>query len=112
MQITGKVIEILDEQVVSATFKKREFVVEYCEREYPEFIKFELIQEKCPLLNQHKVGDNIEVTFSLKGRKWLNSAGQTLYFNTLQALNIQSPAKMTREQYLQATGQQPTADQQ
>ena len=46
MNITGKIIEILETQEVSATFKKREFVVEYIERQYPEFIKFEFLNFK------------------------------------------------------------------
>ena len=88
MDITGKIIEILDTQEVSATFKKREFVVEYIERQYPEFIKFETVQDKCDLLNEFVVGNEVKVEFNLKGRKWTSPAGEVKYFNTLQAWRI------------------------
>ena len=105
MHITGRIIEINEAQNISDTFKKQEFVIEYCEREYPEFIKFELTQDKCELLNNFKVNDNVEVAFNLKGRKWINPQGETKYFNSLQAWRLQPPAQMSAAQYQQATGQ-------
>jgi len=105
MQVTGQIIAIEETKSISETFKKREFVIEYCEREYPEYIKFEFTQDRCELLDNHKVGDNVEVAFNLKGRKWVNPEGETLYFNTLQAWRIQPPAQMSANQYQQATGQ-------
>ncbi len=89
MQITGIVYRIYDTQQVNATFKKREFVVEYSENpSYPQFIKFEAIQEKCDDLNNIKLGDKVEVSFNLKGRKWINQQNQELFFNTLDVWRI------------------------
>ncbi len=48
MNIKAKLLEKSETQQISASFKKREFVVEYSENpQYPEFVKFELIQDKC-----------------------------------------------------------------
>ena len=88
MQAGGKIIEIFDVQEISATFKKREFVIEYIETQYPEFIKFEAIQDKCDLLSNFSVGDMVDVDFNLKGRKWTNPQGEVKYFNSLQAWRI------------------------
>ncbi len=88
MNISGRVIEIMDKQEVSVTFSKREFVIEYVERQYPEFIKFECVQDKCDLLDSFKVGDEVKVEFNLKGRKWTSPSGEVRYFNTLQAWRI------------------------
>lgn len=89
MQITGIVYRIFDTQQVNATFRKREFVVEYSENpNYPQFIKFETIQEKCDDLNHFKIGDRVEVSFNLKGRKWINQQNQEVFFNTLDAWRI------------------------
>ena len=104
MQITGKILEIGQVININETFKKRELVIEYCEWEYPEYIKFELIQDKCDLLNNYKIGDNIEVSFNLKGRKWVKPDGKTQYFNSLQAWRVQAPVQMSAAQYQQATG--------
>ena len=88
MQIGGKIIELFEVQNVSATFRKREFVVEYIETQYPEYIKFECIQDKCDLLNNFSVGDMVDVDFNLKGRKWTNPQGEVKYFNSMQAWRI------------------------
>lgn len=92
MNIKGKLVEIFDEQQITASFKKREFVVEFAENpQYPEFIKFELIQDKCGLLNSYQVDQEIEIHFNLKGRKWNDPKGGVKYFNTLQAWRLTSP---------------------
>jgi len=89
MNIQGKLIEKFETQVVSEKFRKREFVVEYAENpSYPEFIKFELIQDKTGLLDPFNLGDQIDVSFNLKGRSWVNQQGVKNYFNSLQAWKI------------------------
>ncbi len=46
MDITGTILEIGEVVQVSDRFRKREFVVEYAEnKQYPEFIKFEIVQD-------------------------------------------------------------------
>ncbi|MEM6525692.1 MAG: DUF3127 domain-containing protein [Bacteroidota bacterium] len=91
MNIKGKILEISDTQQVTNTFKKREFVVEYADNpQYPEFIKFELIQDKCDLLNNFNVGDDLDVHFNLKGRKWTDPKGEVKYFNSLQAWRLEA----------------------
>lgn len=90
MDITGKLVEIFDTQQVSDRFQKREFVIEHTENpQYPEYIKFELIQDKVDLLNTFQPGQDIQVFFNLKGRKWNSPQGETRYFNTLQAWRLQ-----------------------
>lgn len=90
MDVKGKIVEIFETTQVSDKFKKREFVVEYAENiQYPEYIKFEVIQDKCDLLNGFAPGQEIDVFFNLKGRKWTDPKGETKYFNTLQAWKIQ-----------------------
>ncbi len=90
LSITGSILEISDIQQIKESFRKREFVVEYTDNpQYPEFIKFELIQDKCALLDAYKVGDKVSVHFNLKGRKWTDREGQIKYFNSLQAWRIE-----------------------
>ena len=89
MEITGKLVEIFDTVQINDSFKKREFVVEYSENsQYPEFVKFELFQDKAELIDGYKVGDEVEVAFNLKGRKWNDPKGGVKYFNTLQAWRL------------------------
>ncbi len=96
MEIQAKIVEIFETVEVSDRFRKREFVVEYAENpQYPEFLKFEMIQEKCELMDHFKTGDGVEVSFNLKGRKWNSPQGEVKYFNTLQAWKLTAMDKET-----------------
>lgn len=90
MEVKGKIIEINDTQQISDRFQKREFVIEYAENpQYPEFIKFECIQDRVSMLDDYSVGDEATVSFNLKGRKWTDPKGEVKYFNSLQAWRMQ-----------------------
>lgn len=89
MDIKGKIHEILPVQNVTETFKKRELIIEYIENpSYPEFIKFEALQDKVNLFDNVKVGDQVEVFFNLRGRPWTDKNGKTAYFNTMVVWRI------------------------
>ena len=91
MKITGKILEIKPTQQISDSFKKRSFVVEYIENpQYPEFVSFECVQDRCSLLDGFQPDQEVEVSFNLKGRKWINPEGETKYFNSLQAWRIEA----------------------
>lgn len=74
MQVNGKIKVINPTQEVSASFKKREFVVT-TEEQYPQDILIEFNQGKCDDLNSYKVGDNVSVSINLRGRCWTNTQG-------------------------------------
>jgi len=89
MEIKGKVHEVGALQQVSDTFKKRDLIVEYAENpSYPEYIRFEALQDKTALFDSLKPGDEIEVSFNLRGRPWTNKEGVTSYFNSLVVWRI------------------------
>jgi hypothetical protein len=100
MKIIGKLIEIQETQQVSDSFKKRVFIVEYDENpQYPEYISFELIQDRCSLLDNFQPGQDVEISFNLKGRKWLSPEGVAKYFNTLQAWRIEVVTQGNNQAY-------------
>ena len=89
MEVKAKIEKIFATQQVTQSFRKREFVVEFAENpQYPEFVKFEMIQDKCDQLDQFSEGQTISISFNLKGRKWTDPKGEVKYFNTLQAWRI------------------------
>ena len=93
MNIQAKLIEKYDVQQITDSFQKREFVVEFAENpQYPEFLKFELIQSNCEQLENFQVGDSINISFNLKGRKWTDKEGEIKYFNSLQAWRLEGTA--------------------
>lgn len=87
--IQGKITEIKDEQIITPSFKKREFVVTTNEQ-YPQDVLLEFTQDKCDELNKANIGQEVKVEFNLRGRKWVNPDGESKYFNTLQAWRIGS----------------------
>jgi hypothetical protein len=99
MEVQGKIVEIFDTVQVSDNFRKREFVIEYADNpQYPEFLKFECIQDKCTLLDEFSVGQEVMVNLNLKGRKWTDPQGNVKYFNSLQAWKIQPAGNNTASQ--------------
>ena len=96
MNIKGKLIEKFDTTKITDSFQKREFVIEYAENPmYPEFVKFELTQDKCGLIDHLNTGDEIDVDFNLKGRKWTDPQGEVKYFNSLQAWKVNTDQQST-----------------
>ncbi len=89
MEIKGKVHEVSEVMNVTDTFRKRELVVEFAENpQYPEYVKFEAIQDRVSLMDNLKIGDDVEVSFNLKGRPWTDKTGKKQYFNTLQVWKV------------------------
>ena len=89
MEVKGKVHEISQVITVSEKFKKRELILEYAENTtYPEYVKFEAVQDKVNLFDTIKVGDNVELFFNLRGRPWTDKTGKTSYFNTLSVWRL------------------------
>ncbi len=87
--VTGRLHEIMDEQQVSEKFRKREFVLEVQDGAYPEHIKFQLVQDKTSLTDSFRIGDEVKVTFNLRGRGF-NKNGQMMYFTNLEAWKLEA----------------------
>ena len=89
MNIRGKILEIFQTNQIKETFKKRDFVVEYAENpNYPQILKFEMINDNCSMLDGYRKGDNIEIEFDLRGREWTNPQGNKVYFVSLNAFRL------------------------
>ena len=89
MQIKGKIHEIGQTENISQTLIKRELIIEYAENpQYPEYIKIEAIKDKCAVLDNFRVGQEVTVDFNIKGRPWTNKQGVVTYFNSLQLWKI------------------------
>ena len=78
---------------VSDKFRKREFVLTDNAASYPQTILFQLTQDRCALIENANVGDEITVTFSLKGREWKNPQGEIKFFNSLDVFKIEKLSK-------------------
>lgn len=89
MNVTGILHAKFDTQVVSEKFSKREFVLVIADNpQYPQHIAFQLTQDKVTLIDAFAVGDQLDVSFNLRGRAWTSPQGETRYFNTIEAWKI------------------------
>ncbi len=84
--ITGKLVKIYDVESKSASFQTREFVIT-TEETYPQFIKFQSVQDRVTIVEGYNVGDKVKVFFDLRGREW-----QEKYFTNLNAWKVERVA--------------------
>lgn len=90
-EISGKLIFKEDTQHISERFQKREFVIEVENEKNPQwndFVKIQLIQDRCDLLENIALNETIKVYFNVRGRKWENK-GQVSYFTNLEGWRIE-----------------------
>jgi len=90
-EITGKLIVKNDLQKISEKFQKREFVIEVENEKNPQWndvIKFQLVQDRCDLIEKIQLDEPIKVYFNIRGTKW-EKDGRTLYFTNLECWRLE-----------------------
>jgi hypothetical protein len=92
-EITGKLVVKYDTAQKSETFKTREFVIEKTEdiggRVITNYVKFQCVQDKTSMPDRFNIGDDIKVSFNIKGTKWAKE-GKESYFTNLDAWRIET----------------------
>ena len=83
LEVEGKLHKKFPTESKSTTFQAREFVIEIKSGNYSEYVKFQLVQDKCSLIDDYQEGDLIKVYFDLRGREW-----QGKYFTNLNAWRL------------------------
>lgn len=73
----------------SEKFSTRSFTIKTNEDKYEQFITFELLNDRTDIIDPFGVGEEITVSFNLKGREWTSPQGEVKYFNTLEAWKVQ-----------------------
>ena len=99
--LTGKIKLIMEPKTFSSGFTVREFVVTIEEGKYPQDIILQCVQEKVSLLDSLQPGQDVTVTFDIRGRE----SKEGRYFNNLQAWRIEAG-----EAAPSADGQPPLSD--
>ncbi len=69
-EANGKIKMIGDVQSFASGFTKREFVVTTAHDKYPQDIKFDVVKDKCAMLDSFKPGDDVQVNFDIRGREY------------------------------------------
>lgn len=91
MKLKGEIKLIKETQVISDKFRKRELHLNTdLNTEYPQTILLQSTQDRCDLMNGLKLGQEVEVSFNLKGREWTDpKTGEVKIFNTLDVWKIE-----------------------
>ena len=84
-EIEGKLHKVFPTESKTETFQAREFVIETSSGNYNQFIKFQLVQDRCGLVDDMSEGEMIKVHFDLRGREWNGK-----YFTNLNAWRVEA----------------------
>ncbi len=72
-------------------FRKRLVVLEQDNGRFANYIPVEFLQDACDQVNDLKIGDEIEVTYRLSGRKWQRDpSAEVKYFLSCEATTFRS----------------------
>ena len=83
LKVTGLIKLINEVQTFDSGFSKREFVVTTKEQ-YQQDIKIEVVKDKCALLDSISQGDEVSVSFNIRGNEY-----NSKYYVTLQGWKIE-----------------------
>lgn len=81
--LTGKIKLIMDPKTFGSGFTVREFVVTVEDGKYPQDIVLQFVQDKVSLLDTVQAGQDVTVSFDIRGREYNGR-----YFNNLQAWKL------------------------
>jgi len=84
-EASGKIKLISDTQTFASGFAKREFVVTTAHDKYPQDLKFEVVKDRCSLLDNLAVGQDVQVNFDIRGNEFNGK-----YYVNLSCWKIQS----------------------
>ncbi len=73
-------------------FTKREFVVTTAHDKYPQDIKFDMVKDKCALLDGFELGQDVQVNFDIRGREYNGKYFVDLSCWKLQAADGSAPS--------------------
>lgn len=82
-ELSGKIKLLQEPRTFDSGFTKREMVVIVEDGKYPQEINLEFVQDKVALLDSLQPGQEVTVTFDIRGREYNGR-----YFNNLQGWKV------------------------
>lgn len=81
-KMTGQMKEIFDTKTTDKGFRTREFIL-YVPGQYEQEIKFQAQGDRCDVLENFKINQNVTITFGISGKSYTNKEGVKNWFNQL-----------------------------
>lgn len=109
LEVTGRLIDVQPTQQIKENFSKREFVIETTSQNntgmtYTNFAAFQLVNNACAAIDRFQIGQDIRVSFDIRGNKW-EKDGTVRYITNLNAWRVEPAATMQQPQQGQAPQQ-------
>lgn len=87
-QTNGTIHHIGKPEQITDNFTKRNFIlITDQQTNYPQYIQFQLVNQKTSLIDRFREGDQVSVDYNLRGR--LKKDSNTESFNQLEAWKIE-----------------------
>jgi Domain of unknown function (DUF3127) len=107
---SGKLKWIGTTQSFASGFTKREFVVTTAHDKYPQDLKFEVVKDKCSLLDNFEIDQEVQVSFDIRGNEYNGKYYVNLACWKLQAAGGAPPAPPARSNSRQSEAEPDLAD--
>ena len=84
-EASGTIKLINETQTFPSGFSKREFVITTEHDKYPQDLKFEVVKDRCEMLDQFDVGQKVQLNFDIRGNEYKDR-----YYVNLSCWKIQA----------------------
>lgn len=113
-ELSGILYDKFDVVQVSDRFKKQEFVVKTetttnSGYQFEDFVKFQLVQDKCGMVDDIPANSPVKVSFNIRGNR-SDKGGEVRYFTNLDAWKIEQTGENTETETTKYT-QEPGVNQ-
>lgn len=88
-QLTGVLREIYPVQEISDKFRKRDIVITDNSTQYEQHIKMQVTQDRCELFDNLNVGDEVKVSYNIRGKQYTKKDQTIDYFTTLEVWKVE-----------------------
>lgn len=87
-EIIGKVYFKGEVELIGANQMKKQILVVETDNQYPQKLPIELIKEKCDLLNNLQIGQQVKVSVNVRGNEYQDRNGVTRFGLSFQGWKI------------------------
>ena len=106
LTIKGVIKLIKPINVISDKFSVREFVITTPDK-YPQEVIFQTVNDKMDIIAPYGQGQEVTVSFNVRGREYAAPNKPVRYYNTLDAYKVQGEAAAPSQQPIEETDDLP-----
>ena len=86
----GKLILKSEPKQITDKFRVMDFVIETPDEKYPQKVQFQILNDRISEMDKYLLGEELEVSFDVRGREYAVPGKETKYYNSLNAYKVES----------------------